>query len=166
MIKGEKTNGFYRRLLILEMNSIPSKADAKLFEKLSQDIEHYIYLCVNALERLYEQGCILESANSKKAVQRMRCDSDTVQAFLLMECHEDLNGKIERRKLYEAYKKYCDENERQALTSNNFYKSMRSKGFDDLKGKSNGYYYFKKIALNDTLAFPYSHDEEEKNPFI
>lgn len=143
-VKNEKSNGFFRRLLILEMNQVPECKDAKLFQKLSEDIEHFIALSMEALTRLYQNGAILESENSQRAVERMRCDSDTVEAFIRDTCILSKDGRAKRTVLYEEYEKYCEEYSRQALTSHNFYKSMRLKRF--VECKSDGEFYFKGIS--------------------
>lgn len=130
-VKNEKSNGFFRRLLILEMNQIPEHMDADLFQKLSGDIDHFIALSMEALTRLYQRGCILESDNSTRAVERMRCDSDTVEAFIRDICVLSKEGRTKRTVLYEEYEKYCEVYSRQALTSHNFYKSMRLKRFKE-----------------------------------
>lgn len=144
LVKSEKTNGFYRRLLVLTMNKVPSKINPNLFQELEQEIEYLLHLAVQAVERMYQQGIIVTSAASEKAVLQLRADSDTVEAFLQDMCVKDENGRIERTELYDKYNEYCEETDRQSLTKNNFYKSLRVKGYSEIK--SNGYRYFKGIS--------------------
>lgn len=140
LVKAEKTNGFYRRLLVLPMNRVPEKKDADLFVKLSAEIDYFIHLSMDALQRMYKAGTITESRASVAAVNQLRCDSDTVSAFLTEECTEDRNGRVDRGWIYGKYKSYCENNERQPLSKNGFFKSMRSKNFRE--GKSGNERYF------------------------
>lgn len=93
---------------------------------------------------MYQQGMITVADISDRAVQQLRADSDTVEAFLQDMCIKDEVGRIERTELYDKYNEYCEETDRQSLTKNNFYKSLRVKGYSEIK--SNGYRYFKGIS--------------------
>ena len=144
IIKGELTNGFYRRLLILTMNRAPERLEPDFPDRLAGDIEYFIRLSVKALERLYERGRIIESSGSVAAVKGLRCDSDTVEAFLgTVERSQDKRTK--KLELFNSYETFCQEMERQPLTKQNFYKAMRTKGFAEIK--TAGTEYFKGIFL-------------------
>ena len=142
--KAEKTNGFYRRLLVLPMNRVPEKKNPNLLNELLQEIDYFVWLSVQALERMYKKEIIVTSAESEKAVAQLRMDSDTVQAFLVESCVLEDGSRIERTELYRNYEKYCEDTDRQSLTKNNFYKSLRVKGYTDFK--TGGYRYFKGIS--------------------
>ena len=144
VVKAEKTNGFYRRLLVLPMNRVPEKKNPNLLNELLQEIDYFLWLSVQALERMYEKEIIITSAESEKAVAQLRMDSDTVQAFLVEACVLDEGSRSERTELYSRYEKYCEDTDRQSLTKNNFYKSLRVKGYKDFK--TGGYRYFKGIS--------------------
>ncbi len=144
LVKSEKTNGFYRRLLVLTMNKVPVKKNPNLYQELVQEIDYLLQLSVQAVERMYQQGIITISEASEKAVLQLRADSDTVEAFLQEICFDDEKGRIERTDLYKKYADYCEETDRQSLTKNNFYKSLRVKGYMEIK--TSGYRYFKGIS--------------------
>lgn len=144
LVKNEKTNGFYRRLLVLPMNRLPEQKNPNLVEELMQEIEYFIKLSVEAVERMYERRILVSSADSERAVTQLRMDSDTVQAFLMEDCILDRTGRVERTELYKRYEQYCEETDRQSLTKNNFYKSLRVKGYSEIK--TGGYRYFKGIS--------------------
>lgn len=155
VVKAERTNGFYRRLLILPMNRVPEVKRADLFDKLSQEIGYFIRLSVGALERMYTRGALLESTNSIDAVNRLRMDSDTVEAFLNDEVYKVRSARIERGRLYQRYSDYCYSSDRQSLTRNNFYRSMRVKGFTEVKSGGDRYFEgisFEKPALKSALS--------------
>ena len=144
IIKGELTNGFYRRLLILTMNRAPERLEPDFPDRLAGDIEYFIRLSVRALERLYERGRIIESPGSVAAVKGLRCDSDTVEAFLGTVVRNQ-DERTKKLNLFNAYEMFCQEMERQPLTKQNFYKAMRTKGFAEVK--TSGTEYFKGIFL-------------------
>lgn len=154
IVKEEKTNGFYRRLLILTMDRVPEpeKRDPKFFDSLSAEIDDFIRLSVEALERMYQTGKITESASSKEAVKRLRCDSDTVEAFLNNDEIVVINqsSSIKKLILFEKYEAYCKELERQPLTKQNFYRSMRLKGYGEkIVG---GVHFFRGVEINENIT--------------
>lgn len=153
IVKAEKTNGFYRRLLILTMNRVPDKQDPTFFDKLSAEIEDFLRLSVQALERMYEGGRITESSGSVEAVKRLRNDSDTVEAFLSEKVVRSPDGRIKKPDIYRAYEAFCRDLERQSLTKQNFYRAMRTKGFSEVK--SNGVIFYRGITFEEnTLKMP------------
>lgn len=162
VVKAEKTNGFYRRLLILPMNRVPEKKNPNLLDELLQEIDYFVWLSVQALERMYEKGIIMTSAESEKAVTQLRMDSDTVQAFLTEVCVLESGSKIERTKLYDRYEKYCKDIDRQSLKRNDFYDSLRAKRYEEFK--TGGYRYFKGIS--DKKKCPDAAPETAPNGFV
>lgn len=156
IVKAERTNGFYRRLLILTMDRVPERKETDFFDRLSAEIGDFIRLSVEALERMYQTKQIKESRNSIEAVKRMRCDSDTVEAFL-SDCIERIPDGTDRRvkksEMYNQYLSYCEIWGRQSQTKQNFYKSMRSKGFGEIKG-SDGAEYFRGARIKDYNKSP------------
>jgi P4 family phage/plasmid primase-like protien len=159
IVKAERTNGFYRRLLIIKMNNTPKKKDASLFDKLKREADYFLFLIVEALGRLYRRGEILVSEGSRRATAEMWAASDSVQAFLSDVCEKGTEtDRIERTKLFEAYSKYCQEYERTALTRNSFYRSVEVKGFGVVK--SNGTVFFRGVKFQE-LPFSSIKDAKE-----
>lgn len=159
IVKAEQTNGFYRRLLILTMDRVPEKKDPEFFDRLSAEIDDFIRISVTALERLYQNGRITESAGSIEAVKRLRCDSDTVEAFLTEKTVRVSEGRIKKLDLYRSYEAFCQDMERQSLTKQNFYRSMKTKGFGEIK--TNGTECFRGLEYRGKL--PESSPENSLN---
>lgn len=145
LVKNEKTNGFYRRLLVLTMNQQPKKKNTNLSLQLQKQLPYLLHLSMQALMRMYQNGTILNSQNSLNAIEQLNKDSDTVEAFIKDKCVKKEDARGERTELYEVYNKYCEAEERQSHTKNRFYKALRSKGF----GESiiNGKRFFRGIEL-------------------
>lgn len=167
IVKAEQTNGFYRRLLVLTMNRVPEKREADFFDRLSAEIDDFIRISVHALEWLYQNGRITESKGSVEAVKKLRCDSDTVEAFLTEKVDKSPEGKIKKLDLYRSYESFCQDMERQSLTKQNFYRSMKTKGFGEIK--TNGTEFFKGISYKTISPFLPKNDwkavTDEEIPF-
>lgn len=149
VITTERTNGFYRRLLILKIDKQPEKPDTELADKLIKEIHYFLKLAIQALHEMYQRGLITISKNSIQAVAQMRKDSDVVQAWLDDCCITGENLRIERTIAYESFKKYCEEEERQSLTRNGFFKALRTKNFLEVRGKTERYFIGISIQRND-----------------
>ncbi len=150
LVKSEKTNGFYRRLLVLTMNKVPLQKNPNLFQELLSEVDYLLQLSVQAVERMYQQGTITVSESSERAVLQLRADSDSTEAFLQEFCVDDEKGRIERTELYNKYNTFCGDTDRQSLTKNNFYKSLRVKGYCEIK--TSGYRYFKGINYKENCS--------------
>lgn len=154
ILKGEQTSAPWRRFLILKMDKVPPKVDVHLEEKLATEIDYFIHLAVDALHRMYISGGeILESESSKREVNLYREKSDSVMAFLdndeeaIAQC-TDSKGRTDRVELYKRYMKYCEDEGRTELSRNNFYDSLRNKGYEEQR--SNGVDYFLGIYQGKT----------------
>lgn len=152
IVKTEKTNGFYRRLLILPMNRTPQEKRTDFYEDLKAGLPYLMKISVEALSRMYETKTITESESSKKAVQEMRNDSDTVAAFLqakITQVPDSTQHRIKKADMFRAYDVFCRDLERQPLTKSNFYKSMRLKGIGEVRD-SRGYDCFRGVIYGKT----------------
>lgn len=146
VIAGERTNGFYRRLMIFRMDKQPERVDTELFAKLSAELPYFIKLAVEALHDMYARGGhITISEGSKEAVRQMWKDSDVVQAWLDDCCTLDSEEKTDRAKAFSDFEKYCENEERQAMSKNGFYKALRNKNFAEIK--LHGYSHIKGLKL-------------------
>ena len=136
----EKSNAFYRRLLILEMNVKPAKIDLRLDEKLQSEVQFSIFMAVRWLHEMYEKGRIPESENSKRLVNELYKDADSVKAWL-EDCMKPAAGaRCSRAAIYDLYDKYCEENDRQALGRSKFYKNLIDKGYKEGRDRTIGRY--------------------------
>ena len=133
LMQGERNNGIFRRLMILEMSNVPEKPDITLYDKIKNERLGIIWLAVDALHQMYIDCKIHESANSQKCVHRLMNDSDTVSAWIDECCEIDKKSRVERSVLYEHYSKYCENEDRQPLSKTRFFAALRSKGISEIK---------------------------------
>ena len=141
----EKSDAFYRRLLVLDMNRVvpKEKRDTRLKEKMDSEVNYAIYKAVDALKDLYQNGAFTESDHSKEMIQDIQRASDSVKAFLDERIQRKKGEKIPKPKLYELYEDYCTEVDRKPLGKKKFYLVMERKGF--YSRKSNGIYLYDDI---------------------
>jgi P4 family phage/plasmid primase-like protien len=170
LIKNEKTNAFYRRLLVVKVENLPKNVDVELSEKLDKEVDYFIQLLLKAGHRLYMQKVITISENSQKEVSQLWRDSDTTQAFLDECCTltGDKTDRVERGTLFSDYEDYCTKSERQKLTKNNFYKSLRVKGVKECTSCGKRYFICIKNEPDPTknALYDFTDDEENETPFV
>lgn len=142
IIKGERSGGFYRRLLILRMDNKPTEIIPNFLEKLQSQSDYFIHACMDALGRLYHNGVIYESKSSAQLVGQLRCDSDTTQSFLDENPDVTSGSRIERGRIYSRYEKFCTENDRQALSKTALFRALRAKGFREIASGGVRYFYY------------------------
>ena len=122
----EKSDAFYRRILILTMDHTagPADKDPHLRTKLAEEWQYILYKALCGLKRLYAQGEFTESEKCKAAVRELRRGADNILAFM-DECIRCVPGKhITRSKVYEAYEEYCRENKRQSCGKGRFFERL------------------------------------------
>ncbi len=159
----EKTDAFYRRLLILDMDHVVAadKRDTRLKEKLRKETGYAIRMAVKALSGLYERGRFTESDRSRMRVTEIQKASDSVKAFIEDMLERKKDGRIPNTRMYEYYCDYCTDNGRQPLGKKRFFSTMRTKGY--CGSKSGGIWYFNGLALKETEFEP---APEGTHPFV
>lgn len=129
VIEDDKTGAFFRRLRVVRFERTPEHVDPELGDKLEDDIAWFIWNSVQALHRSYctLDGRFTDSPNSRRAVQEMRNESDTVAAWL-SDCIEIAPGtqnRTSRGDWYNLYLTYCEKADRTPCRKNEFIKRMK-----------------------------------------
>lgn len=147
----DKTNAYYRRLLVLDINrSIPEEEkDSQLKEKMCKESDYAIHMAMLALKQLYNDNHFSESDHSKECIVNLYRSADSVKAFTDdILCHKS-GEKIKRSDVYKMYEEYCEDNGRKSHGKSKFWEYMADKGFI-IKRYSDGVYYFKDTAIRET----------------
>lgn len=147
----DKTNAYYRRLLVLDINrSIPEEEkDSQLKEKMCKESDYAIHMAMLALKQLYTDNHFSESDHSKECIVNLYRSADSVKAFTDdILCHKS-GEKIKRSDVYKMYEEYCEDNGRKSHGKSKFWEYMADKGFI-IKRYSDGVYYFKDTAIRET----------------
>ena len=145
----DKSDAFYRRLLVLDMNQmIPrDEKDIRLKEKIKAEADYAIHMAVTALKDVYERGELIESEHSKGCVRELRRLSDSVCAFLEDKLVKEKGKRLKRSDVFRMYEEYCEDNGRQGHAKSGFFKNMEGKGFQ--ARKYNGDYCYQDIAIRE-----------------
>ena len=160
----DKTNAYYRRLLVLDINrTIPEEQkDSQLKEKMCQESDYAIHMAMLALKELYTDNHFAESNHSKECIANLYRSADSVKAFTDdMLCHK-VGEKMKRSDVYKMYEDYCEDNGRTPHGKSRFWEYMADKGFV-IKRFSDGVYYFKDTSakesdfetIDDTITNPF-----------
>lgn len=160
----DKTNAYYRRLLVLNINrTIPEEEkDSKLKEKMCNESDYAIHMAMLALKQLYTDNHFIESNHSKECIAHLYRSADSVKAFTDdMLCHK-VGVKIKRSEAYKMYEEYCEDNGRTPHDKSRFWEYMADKGYM-IKRYSDGAYYFKDTSvkesdfetMDDTIGNPF-----------
>lgn len=138
----DKTNAYYRRLLVLDMNRLvsASEKDTMLKEKIYKEADYAIHMGIAALKQLYADNHFCESHHSRECIEELYRSADSVKAFLDEKICRQNGAKLKRSELYQLYTKFCEENDRQAHGKSVFFRMMTDKGYA-LKRDCNGFYY-------------------------
>lgn len=159
----DKTNAYYRRLLVLDMNHSvsESKKDTMLKEKICSEAYYAIHMGVAALKQLYADNHFSESAHSRECIEELYRSADSVKAFLDEKICRQKGTKLKRSEMYQLYTKFCEENDRQSHGKSVFFRMMTDKGYT-LKRDCNGFYYenlsLKEedfVTVDDTEGIPF-----------
>lgn len=160
----DKTNAYYRRLLVLDINrTIPEEEkDSKLKEKMCNESAYAIHMAILALKQLYTDNHFIESNHSKECIAHLYRSADSVKAFTDdMLCHK-VGEKIKRSEVYKMYEEYCEDNGRTPHGKSRFWEYMADKGYM-IKRYSDGAYYFKDTSVKES-DFE-TMDDTIENPF-
>lgn len=130
--KFDKSDGFYRRLLISRVKPIDSKrtVDTRLADKLKEETPGIINWLLEGLLRVVNNGFIIKpSKRMADQVQELRDNSDTVTLYMkdrqYVEYTFDTNDVVSVKELYDAYEAWCHENSYLCVHKNTFGKNIR-----------------------------------------
>ena len=107
---GDKSEGFYRRLIIIRFaQPVPEgKRDAELLEKFAAEADGIFLFAVEGLRRLIANKYkFSETDATRSEVQRYRVDSNSVLSFVEDFCAIEPDAETERGELFNHYREYC-----------------------------------------------------------
>ena len=145
----DKSDAFYRRLLILDMNRVvkSGEKDLHLKEKVQAESDYAIHMAMIALKNLYEQGKFTESEHSKECVREVQRTSDSICAFIDESLVRAKGKRLKRSEVFHMYEEYCKENGRQGHGKSNFFRNMTDKEFCAEKTQDEDYYVLTLAAI-------------------
>jgi len=111
---GDKSEGFYRRLIIVRFNHTvpPEKRDPELLEKFRMEADGIFLFALQGLRRLMGNHYVFSETDKNRAeLQQYREESDSVLSFVKEHCVvlPEGEGSVGSTELFNAYKGYCEE---------------------------------------------------------
>ena len=131
---GDRSEGFYRRLLIIRFErSVPkSERDPNLAEKLAAERDGILMWAIEGLKRLIASSyAFTETERTRAELEKYRIESNSVLSFAKEYCLRDENGFVVRDDLFLRYKEYCGNAGMKPVSQTTFNKEMEA-GFPEI----------------------------------
>lgn len=145
----DASHGYFRRLAILELNRIFTKAeqDPDLLEKLQAEMSGIVRFAIEGAGKLLRDGKFIDLLSSQEALERYKHEANTVRQFVneaLIPCaldHEtDKPIKILKIDLYALYREYCRLRGNIPVAEPTFGKRMKELELADMKSSGKTYW--------------------------
>lgn len=155
----EKTDAFFRRIIVLEYNQQfeGNKEDKRLADKLIEELDGIFKWALDGLKRVLENEEICTPATVARAKKRFKAKNNPVLMFVEEMCVLDVEAKqggirVLPPKLFNEYQEWMEEAKLKALGKQNFYEQIYLNYPQvDKKRDSKGtkeYFYGMGLAVN------------------
>ena len=126
----EKSNAFYKRMRVLNMNKELYLNDEYVSKLCSEESIEEVLPYLMSLLPVKE---IPRTKESDKAIESLRMDSDSVHAFISKKCRVDAEALLPKQEMYDTYIRFCVDNGREAHKKHSFMRYMRSLGYGEVR---------------------------------
>lgn len=131
----DKTEGFYRRWLIIDFPNRFSEGKPIVDTIPELEYENLCRKCIGVLRELLEIGKFSNQGTIEERMKRYEEKSNTLQAFIDTECVLDANLDIPLWVLKEGFIEFCKRGGHRVLTNQGFTKGIAELGFDMIEQK-------------------------------
>lgn len=129
-ITPDKSDGFYRRFLILDFpNQFPIKRDL-LKEIPYEEFENLSLKIIETLKKLYKSQEFLNEGDIEYRRKRYEERSNPIISFISEFFDEDGTGKIRLRDFFKSFNKHLRQKKLRSLTISKIGKHLRDEGFE------------------------------------
>ena len=138
---GGMDNAIWRRIRLVpfEVSFPEEKQDRKLSEKLNNELPGILSWIVEGTLKWRKEG-LGNSPAVLEATNEYRFEMSAIESFLEEECIREENTMVKSLDLYNAYKKWCEENNERILSSRSFGMRLGETGIDKVR-ISTGYHW-------------------------
>jgi len=140
------------RLIPFDKRFEGKNADTDLPEKLREELPGILAWEVMGCVEWYQQG-LGSAAAVDRATAAYRSETDVIERFINEVCTLGEGLKVEKQEMFEAYERWCIDEDEEPKTPKSFTGLMLEKGvvknFED--GKSNGKRIWKRITLRESV---------------
>lgn len=120
---GDRSDGFYRRLIIIRFShSVPkAKRDPNLLEKLAAERDGILMWALTGLHRLMEQNYqFTETEDTQEELRRYKVESNSALLFVEECCVISPDAVSAREEVFDRYREYCVRNGLRAMSQTSF----------------------------------------------
>lgn len=120
----DKTEGYYRRLLVFGVRSKPANRvdDPFLGDKIRREAEGILLWSLIGLERLLANSYrFSESPKMRELLERIRRDDDPLAEFIEDKLIFFSDTRVERSETWKAYKQFCRSNDSKTVPQKTFF---------------------------------------------
>ncbi len=126
----DKSDGFYRRQLILKAKPKPADRvdDRYLIDKLNAEVDGIVRWCVDGLRRLCDNNFEFSvSERMKENLKEIKHSENNMLDFYESEGYIvfDICEEASSKELYEAYERWCDDNLEKPLSERTFSSTLK-----------------------------------------
>jgi putative DNA primase/helicase len=156
-------NGIWRRVRLIPFTvTIPEdKIDMDLPKKLRDEMSGILHWAVEGCLKWQKYG-LGESKAIKQSTNEYREDMDILGPYFEENCVINEKAKVEAKRLYEDYKKWCYSNDEMELKNRQFYRQLETRGFKKQRGTANKFFFF-GIGLNEEQSYLKLEDDSKSN---
>lgn len=156
----DTAKAYFNRLHVVPFTVVipPEERDHDLREKLTTpaEMEGLLVMAVHAAKRLMERPGFDLPVAVKDAVRGHEVDANSVLSWIEDECEIVPGSKVDRRKLYVAFKKYTFDAGRGTLRDRGFYEALREcPGVSEKKNRE-GFFEFHGLKLGKSKSIPFT----------
>jgi putative DNA primase/helicase len=127
---GDKSEGFYRRLIIIPFAGkqlSEDKKDVEMLDKFQAEADGIFMFALAGLKRLIKNKFkFSETKNTNEELHKYRIDSNSVLSFVEDCCTVNLDAEVERTELFNRYRDYCTDGNLQPMSQKSFNKDLES----------------------------------------
>ena len=118
----DRTSGFYRRLIIIDIDKKIERPDPFFLDKLTErDYEYLLYISVTAIRNAIKNGTLSTYEGSEKNLSKFKIDQSSTLSFLNYYSLDKASLAMKPcKEVYEEYKVFCDEAGYKAMNRRNF----------------------------------------------
>ena len=171
----DRSNGIYRRMVVLPMNVVIEEADKdySILDKLANELPGVMNWALDGLRKLHNNGYnISETIDMKAIVEEHKRESNPTKIFIDDFCEVDTNerGAI-CKDVYDSYKLWAKENGYRVLSDGSFGKEIsRILGVKKIRisENNNKKWVYQNVKVSSDFRVGYTEDlspERFKNSF-
>jgi putative DNA primase/helicase len=122
----DKTDAFFRRILILRLNRVFKKEEQNrnLKDQLAGEREGILSWSLVGLRRLLQRGYFAASAEIEQEVSQYKKENNSVAIFVEEECEVNNSHHVFKDEIYRRYSEFCRLNNYGSFAKNRFGKEL------------------------------------------